>query len=68
MEQRLFFFLLRRWCLKREDSISLPNGVVCLLPSLPYDVQVKSNTTLRKSAKQIKQILDKLTKGGNTDD
>lgn len=51
LEHRLFFFLLRRWCLKNDQTISMPNGVVCLLRDMPYDVKVKKDTTLRKEAK-----------------
>ena len=48
LEHRLFFLLLRRYCLKNDYTLSMPNGVVCLLRDTPYDVKIIKDTTLRK--------------------
>ena len=47
MEQRLFFFLLRRWVRRNRWKVESLNGCYCLLHGFDFDIIIKSSTKLR---------------------
>jgi len=50
LEQLIFFKLLERYTQRNEWKLAMPNGLLCLLPNLDYDVVIKKSTIMRKES------------------